>query len=192
MSKKLLGIFLLVFIISSACISLLPAAHAAEPSLQAKSISFLSDVVGVKTDTYTITRSTLQADKIVDAPSKVADLRFSSAGSSFRVTCSYVKDTLALFYLSDIDGNLKLEQPAANTVDAAKSLLSSYQQETGDTDYGKFAQMLNTVIEGEKVSKVAGDVKLEVSNTQQNTINYMWTYIDQNGVPAERKNVCLT
>jgi hypothetical protein len=87
---------------------------------------------------------------------------------------------------------LKTQQPDANTVDLAKDLLSNYQRDSGDGAYGEFASMLNSVRAGENVTKVVGDVKLEVSNPQQNTTNYMWTYIDGNGVVAERKNVCLT
>jgi hypothetical protein len=123
---------------------------------------------------------------------KMVDLRLTSAGSTFRVTCSYVKDVLALVYLSDQEGILKMKQPTINTVDAAKDLLSSYQRDSGDAAYGEFASMLNGVDVGEDVTKVAGDVQLKVSNPQQNTTSYRWTYIDRNGVLAERKNVILT
>jgi hypothetical protein len=36
-------------------------------------------------------------------------LHLTSAGSTVRVTCSYVKDTLQTVYISDLEDNLKLK-----------------------------------------------------------------------------------
>jgi len=168
----------------------LPIADAAEPNLQAKSLSILNDVVGLKTDQYIVTEGVQRENQILDSPQKVVNFNLVSAGSSVRVTCSYVKDMLNLVYLSDLDGNLKLTQPVVNTVEAAKNLLLSYQRETGDVTYGKFASMLNDIDAGKNATMVVGNVKFEGS-TQQNTTSYMWTYVDGNGVLAERKNICL-
>jgi hypothetical protein len=189
---KFLALILSALVLFTVYVSLLPAAHAAEPSFQEKSLSVLSDVVGLKTEQYTISKSSQREDTLLDFPQQIVDLHLTSAGSTVRVTCSYVKDTLQTVYISDLEDNLKLKQPAANTVDMAKSLLSSYQRESGNAVYGEFASMLNGVVEGESVAKVVGDVKLEVSSPQQNTSSYMWTYVDANGVVAEKKNVILT
>jgi hypothetical protein len=150
----------------------LPIADAAEPNLQAKSLSILNDVVGLKTDQYIVTEGVQRENQILDSPQKVVNFNLVSAGSSVRVTCSYVKDMLNLVYLSDLDGNLKLTQPVVNTVEAAKNLLLSYQRETGDVTYGKFASMLNDIDAGKNATMVVGNVKFEGS-TQQNTTSYM-------------------
>ena len=191
-SKKFLVLILLSLILFTVYIFLLPTAHAAEPNFQAKTISVLSDIVDLKTEQYTISKSSQREDTLIDLPQEIVDLHLTSASSTVRVTCSYVKDTLQMVYLSDLEGDLELKQPAANTVDMAKSLLSSYHKDSGNTVYGEFASMLNGVAEGENVAKIAGDAKLEVSNPQQNTNSYMWTYVDENGVVAEKKNVILT
>jgi hypothetical protein len=193
MSKNLLSLIIVAILFLGILVSIFPVSCAAEPCMQAKSLSFLRNVVGINIEQYTTAQSVQYDDKLYDAPKKTSDMRLTSPESNFRVTCSYVKDVLSLVYLSDIEGNLKLAHPAApNTVDAAKSFLVSYQQESGNAVYGKFAQMLNLVKAGGKSSVVTNDVKLEISNPVQNTTEYMWTYIDQNGVSAERKNVCLT
>jgi hypothetical protein len=72
----------------------------------------------------------------------------------------------------------------------AKSLLSSYQRESGNAVYGEFASMLDNVDVNMDVIKVVGDVQLEVSGSEQNTVSYMWTYVDANGVLAAY-TVCL-
>ena len=192
---KILTTILLLAILSVASMytTLLPTAQAAEPTLQEKSLSILSDVVGLKTEHYTITRSVQHDTKNLDAPQKQLDLNLATAESSVRVTCVYTRDTLQLVYLSDMEGRLETKTPAVNnTVDMAKDLLSNYLRDFGNPVYEEFAAMLNTVKEGENAVKVDGDVKLEVTTPQQNTTSYMWTYIDGNGVVAERKNVCLT
>ena len=158
-----MGILALI-LISIVCLPLVPNTQAAEPNLQAKSLSFLSDVVGLNIKQYVIKQDQQYDDKLFGVPQKTADLCLSSAESSFRVTCTYVKDVLALLYLSDIEGNLKLAHPVTNTVDTAKSFLVSYLQESGDAVYGKFAQMLNNVNESGKTSMIADNVKLEASN----------------------------
>jgi hypothetical protein len=43
-------------------VSQLHVANAVVPSLQAKSVSFLSDVVGLKTDQYTLTAQSAQGE----------------------------------------------------------------------------------------------------------------------------------
>jgi hypothetical protein len=193
LNRKLLLIALFMLLaVSSASKILAPAVHAVESDNQAKTLTILNDVVGINTDVYSTIKSTERDDKLLDASEKVVDLRLASVDNNFRVTCSYVKDVPALVYLSDMEGTLKMKQPVVNTVDAAKDLLSSYQRNSGDAAYGEFASMLNGVDASENVSKIAGDVQLRVSHPQKSTINYMWTYIDQNGVLAEKKNVILT
>jgi hypothetical protein len=106
--KHLVAILILSVLLCSVYVSLLPAAHAAEPNLQVKSLSFLDNIVGVKTGQYTITQSTLRDTKSLDAPQKEVDFNLVSAGSSVRVTCTYTKNTLQFVYLSDVDGQHRL------------------------------------------------------------------------------------
>jgi hypothetical protein len=195
-SKKFSAvIFLMLIVFSSMYVSQLPSANAAVPSLQAKSLSFLSDGMGLKTDQYTVSDQSMQGEnKNINIPQKDVNLNLASSGSNVNVTCSYVGDTLTLVYVSDFNGNLKLKLPITDTVDMAKTLLANYRSETGNAAYGDFASMLNSISVNQNSTKVVGNTKLDISAStgQQNTTTYTWTYIDSNGVLAERKNVILT
>jgi hypothetical protein len=190
---KVLATSILVLLLTSILSApLMPTVQAAEPNLQAKSISILTDVVGLKTEQYTVSKSIQQDEKLLDAQQKIVDMHLTSVDGSVRVLCTYVKDTLQMLYVSEIEGALKIKQSENSTVDQAKELLTNYQADSGKAVYGDFASMLNGIVEGENTAKVAGDVKLEVSWPQQNTASYVWTYVDANGVVAEKKNVILT
>ena len=191
-SKKIfvLSIFA-VILLSSVYTSLLPTADAAEPNLQTKTLSVLSDVVGIKTEQYTTTQSTQRDSKYLDQPQKETDMHLASPESSFRVTCFYIKDTLQLLYFSDLQGQPSLKQRAANTADMAKGLLERYQNYASDSVYGECASMLSSVDASINVTKSENGMKFEVSNYDQKIVNYKWTYTDSNGVIAERKNVVL-
>jgi hypothetical protein len=191
--RKLTSITLLLILllIASTCISLVPTVNAAEPNLQEKALSVLSDVVGLNTDGYATSQSTQRDSQFLSYPQKETDTRLASAEGSLRVTCSYVKDTLKLVYLSDLEGELSLRQPVNNTVDMAKGLLERYQTYSDASVYGKFASMLTDSELNVDKTKYAEDVKLEVSGSDPNRVSYMWTYVDSNGVLAEKKNVIL-
>jgi hypothetical protein len=52
--------------------------------------------------------------------------------------------------------------------------------------------MLDTVNVGENVTKTEGNVQLKVSVLGQSLLDLMWTYVDENGVPAMSKDVFLS
>ncbi len=165
---------------------------AEESDQQTKAYSAISNVVGLKTEHYTTAKSIVRESKYLDQPQKETDMSFISSNGSFRVSCSYVKDTLQLIYFSDIEGELSLKQLTANTVDSARGLLERYKNYTSDSLYGNLASMLTDIKINNNVTKIGQNVKLEVSVCETNKVTYMWTYIDENGIIAERKNVCLT
>ncbi len=191
--RKLTSITLLLILllIASAYISLLPTVNAAEPNLQEKALSVLSDVVDLNTEEYATSQSTQRDNQFLSHPQTETSTYLASAESSLRVTCSYVKDTLKLVYLSDLEGELSLRQAVNNTVDMAKGLLERYKTYSGASVYGKFASMLNDIELNVDKTKYAENVKLDVSGSEPNRVSYMWTYVDSNGVPAEKKNVIL-
>jgi len=184
-------LLLMLLLISSAHAVLVPTVNAAEPNLQEKTLSVLNDVVGLNAEQYATSQSTQRDSQFLSHPQTETDIHLTAEEGSLRVTCSYVKDTLKLVYLSDVEGDLALKQPAANTVEMAKGLLERYQTYSGESFYGEFASMLADVDANVDVTKFARDVKLEVSGSDQNEVTYVWTYIDENGVVAERKNVIL-
>jgi hypothetical protein len=188
-SKKLFTLSIIALMIVSVYTALLPAAGASEPTLESKTLSLLSDVIGIKTELYT-SRSIQSDNPDLNQTQKQADLYLTSSKSNLRVTCSYIKDTAQLVYISDLEGTLPLKQPDADSVAMAKGLLERYQTYAGDSSYGQFASMLNDVDVGKNLTKHAGNVELEVT-ADQNRSTYSWTYINGDGVVAEKKSVIL-
>jgi len=186
-----IALLLMLLLISSTQAILVSSVHAAEPNPQEKTLSVLSDVVGLKTEMYTTSQTEQRDSQFLNHPQTETSTYLTSAEGSVRVTCSYVKDTLQLVYLSDLEGEHPLKQPAANTVEMAKGLLRRYQNYTSNAFYGELASMLDDVDADTDLTKYAGDAKLEVSGSDQNSVSYMWTYVDENGVLAERKTVSL-
>ena len=184
-------ITLALILISIVCIPLVPTVTAIEPNLHTKTVTVLTDVIGINTELYSTNKSTDRDTEFLSLPQKETDMQLSSTQSNLRVTCSYVKDTLKLVYLSDLEGELSLKQPVNNTVDMAKGLLERYQNYSYASVYGKLASMLNDVKVSEDTTKYAENVKLEVSGSEENRVSYMWTYVDSNGVLAEKKNVII-
>ncbi|PVX23465.1 MAG: hypothetical protein CW691_10545 [Candidatus Bathyarchaeum sp.] len=188
MFVTLLLVFLLIF---STQAFLLPSVHAAERNFQENTSSFLSEVVGLKTERYTISQSKQQDLQRFDNLQTETSAYLASEEGSFRVTSSYVKDTLQLVYLSELEGKQSLKQSTANTVENAKGLLKRYQNYTDNSFYSKIASMLDDVDANTDMINYAGDVKLEVKGSGQNRVSYLWTYVDENGVLAERKNIAI-
>jgi hypothetical protein len=191
--RNLLFITLLLtlLVLSSANVFFVPSVNAAELNVQEETLSVLSNVVGLKTELYTLDQ-TKQCDKqFLGNPQAEFTSDLLSKAGSLRVTCSFVKDTLQMVYLSDLEGEPSLKQSANNTVNMTKGLLERYQNYTGNSLYGEFASMLNDADTNRNVTKFGKDVKLEVSNSGQNVVSYTWKYSDENGVLAERKSVIL-
>jgi hypothetical protein len=99
---------------------------------------------------------------------------------------------LRQIYLSDYEGDLAVKQPAIATADMAKGFLQRYQNYAGDSFYGELASTLDNVDVSTNATKSAGNIKLEVLNSDDTILDYVWTYIDANGIVAKSKNVVLS
>ncbi len=189
--RKLFTILLLLFLISIVSMSLVPTVQAIEPDFETKNLTVLNDIIGINTDAYSTSNIAQRDTDFLGSSQKETDMQLTSAQSSMRVTCFYVKDTVKLVYLSDLEGGLSLKQPANSTVEMTKGLLERYQHYSGVSVYGEFASMLDGVVPNKESIKYSENVKMEVSGSEQNRISYKWTYVDSNGVLAEKKNVIL-
>ncbi len=183
--KLLIIMLLLMLLMFLANTSLVPAVNAAELNPQENAVSVLKDVIGINPEEYTTSQDVIQLDSKFDGyPQIETSVFLASEEGSLRVTCSYVNGNLKLVYLSDMEGEMALKQPVDNTVEMAKNLLKRYQNYTGDSFYGDFASMLEGINTKTDLTKYVGNVKFEVSGSDQNNITYKWTYIDDNGVLA--------
>jgi hypothetical protein len=190
-NKKPLTILLVLLLTSFLSMSLVPSLQAIEPNFEAKNLAVLNDVIGINTDSYSTSNIAQRDTDFLGSSQKETDMQLVSAQGSLRVTCFYAKDTLKLVYLSDLNGVLSLKQPLKSTVDMAKGLLERYKTYSGVSVYGEFASMLNGIEPNKESTKYSENVKMEVSGSEANRISYKWTYVDSNGVLAEKKNVIL-
>lgn len=173
--RKLLFMMLLltVLIVSCTYASLAPLVHAAEPTVQEKTIDILNDVVGIDTEEYATTLSSQLDNTYLNLPQKEADIYLISNQSSLRASFSFVNNVLRQIYLSDYAGDLAVKQSAVATADMAKGFLQRYQNYAGDSFYGELASTLDNVDVSSNVTKFSGNVKLEVNNL---TIQYLITF----------------
>ena len=141
-------------------------------------------------DKYTLTHNAQTESLYLGQNQKEVDIYLSSPEESFRVTCSFLKGNLQLLYFSELNGQSAIEKLTTNTVDMAKNFLERYQSYSDSPVYGECASMLNADAKN-NFTDYKNNMKLEVSNFDQKIVNYKWTYIDSNGIIAERKNIVL-
>jgi hypothetical protein len=192
--RKLLFItlFLTILLISSAYMSSVPIVHAAEPNLQDKTLGILNDVVGINTEKYAPMTSSQFDNQYLNLPQKEVAVTLVSEKSGVRASCSFVNNMLRQIYLSDYVGDLAVEKPASQTADMAKGFLQRYQNYAGDSFYGELASTLDNVDVSTNITKSAGNIKLEVLNSDNTILDYVWTYTDENGIVAKSKNIILS
>jgi hypothetical protein len=190
--KKIKGATLLVSLIFlSTFVTLSPTAKAAELDLQTKTMSILGDVINLDMEKYTVTQNAQTETLYLGQNQKEIDIYLSSSEGSLRVTCSFIKDNLQLLYISDLKGQPAIKKLTTNTIDMAKDLLERYQVYSDSPVYGACASMLKNVDASNNFTISENNIKFEVSIFDQKIVNYKWTYIDSNGIIAERKNIVL-
>ena len=187
----LLTVFLFVLLVSGVCGSFVPNVHAAESTTPAKALTILNDVAGFNMAAYTPSLRASEQKSFLTLPEEEADFALSSSQGKLRARCSFVSNRLHQIYVSDPSGQLSLKYQAANIVDDARGFMQRYQGYTGDSFYGGLESMLDTVSTNENVTKSAGNVQLEVS-VYDSMVDFVWTYVDEDGVAAVAKNVILS
>jgi len=191
--RKLLFItvFLLILLSYGAYASPIPSVRAAEPSIQDKAMAILNDVIGLNTEEYVVTIKLKPDKEYLGLPQKDVRATLSSAQSHIMVSYYFVNNNLRQIYISYSE--FPVEYPAADTtVELAKGFLERYQNYTGDSFYGELASMLDNIDVTNNITKSAGNIKLEVLNSDQIIVDYVWTYTDENGIIAKSKNVILS
>ena len=179
---------LVTFLFSSSCVSFV---QARQPTVEEKSLQLLDDVADINVAAYSTSLSPLQSDSYFTLTRQTADFILSSDSGNLRVRCSFIGDFLQKIYISDVSGQVRINSRGATVVDDAESFLQRYQAYIQDPFYGNLQSMLDTVGANENITKVAGDIKLDVKVYDQATTQFTWTYVDANGVLAPSKNFNL-
>jgi hypothetical protein len=182
-----------VLLICGSCAFLVPNVNAEVTSnVQEQTNSILGSLLGVNPNSYSTKINSQTSSQDTGLSQNRIDFTLNSNQSSVRVKASFVNSTLNLLYLSGYSGTLANAQPDSNTGNMAKDFLGRYRAYTGDSFYGTLVSMLNGVTGSTNVTESNGNVSLKVLNSNGATVDYVWTYIDSNGIAAQSKNVVLS
>ncbi|MBN1358184.1 hypothetical protein JW988_05390 [Candidatus Bathyarchaeota archaeon] len=165
---------------------------AAEADVQDETMAILDEVVGISTAEYATSLNSLVDNQFRGLAQKEVDINLVSAEGGVRVRASFVKDNLRQIYFSDHKEEYLEEWSIADTVGMAEGFLESYQNYVGNAFYSELASMLYTVDATKNATESAENIMLEVLNSDQTIVDYVWTYVDENGIAAESKNVILS
>jgi hypothetical protein len=179
-----------ILLLTSITCSFAPTTQAAQENIQEKSVLALNSLANIDTDNYYLSTKQ-QQDFFLNMLRQTVELTLTGE-DNLRVSCSFVDERLQQIFVADRGAEKTVLAKADSAVDAAKDFMQRYQTYTKDSFYGNLNSMLNTVNAGENVSKVTGNVKLDVNLRGQDCLDFVWTYVDAGGVEAPAKNVILT
>ncbi len=192
-NNQIFPTLIILALLFSLCImvSYVPVIHAENSVTSYQAIVFLDEVVGLDVTMYDDVSNVQKDSVLLSLPHKEVDFRFLSSKSGLRVKCSFLNDRLHQIYLSDYIGLPQLKQPNLNVLEMAKGFLKRYQEYSQDSFYSTLESMLNYASVNKNITEINGNIKLDVSISNQN-IDMIWTYVNENGIPAITKNVILT
>jgi len=154
-----------------------------------KTLTILS-VVGLDVETYNITLDLHNQDLYLQSlPQEDVQYTLDSEDSKVEVICNFVNKKLQSIFLHTLDGTLRMAQPCTNILDATKAFLDRYRAYSGAPYIDDMRDMLDTVDGNENVTKIAENIKLDVT-VNQNSATFRWTPA-VNGVDVMFKWVIL-
>jgi hypothetical protein len=113
--------------------------------------------------------------------------------SSMQATFKFTNGNLNMLYLGNRADSVSLNQPTTNALVSAQEFLQRYQNYTGNQFYGSLGSMLRNIPPNTNGTTTYGNVKLQTSVLANQTEQDMvWTYMDNNGVPALMKDITLS
>lgn len=191
--KIVLTPVLLILLGSTVYATLLPNVQATEEITQQKALIVLHDVVDLNTNMYTVNLNKESNSTILGLSKEEVNFNLTSSQGSLRARCSFVNNKLHQIYLSDYTGAFSLNQPATATLDMTKEFLEKYQNYTNNSFYRVLSSIIDGVDLSENITKTEGNIRFEVSVLGNGAYqNLIWTYVDENGVPAIAKNMVLS
>ncbi len=170
----------------------LPRVYSPSSADQQQSVYLLSNVVGLNLSSYMITFDGEKSNDYFGRPQNTVEYCLASQQGSMRAAYSFINNKLHQIYISDWTGSLSLNQEPSNELETTKGFLQNYQALTGNAFYGTLRSMLTDVKSNENITKTEGNVQLQVSVSGQASVNYIWTYVDQNGIIAQSKDIVLS
>jgi len=200
--KKTLSVLILMVLICTSSYALIIPNTNAEPILpntnpyeinprQTEGLTSLSSTLGLNMPDYTdITSQTYPPRQYANAvPQEEIRYRLQSSTNNLDVLCSFVNDQLRMIHILENEGCPHLVKPTENTIELTKNILDNCAQNTKDPIYTQLRTMLNEVQPNQDITLISENIKLEVTNTDQDT-TFRWTYTT-NGVEAPDKCIAI-
>jgi hypothetical protein len=193
--KKKLRIFATIILamwISGIYTSAISGVQAAEPSIQEKATFILNDIADFNMTTYTPTLRSSRQGSFLTLHKEVNDFTLVSSDTSCRAMFTFVNKRLQQIYMSNYSGQPKLNQLSLNTLESAKAFMAKCNTNLADFNCDTMRSLLDSIQTEENITKTYENTKLMVTVIDQSYVEYIWTYVDGNGVPAPLKNVVLS
>jgi hypothetical protein len=187
--KKLLFTFLFIIMITfSTYAYVIPNVNAAQPTIQQKGVTILSNVIGLDTSKYSIDIKTYQPDTsdsylgIVPQGNVAYDL--VSENNKLTVLYTFANGNLQMIHVLENEG-IPSTTKTANTTTVAKAqdFLSNYQAYTGNRLFGELKSTLDNLVPNKNVNKTQGNTVLQAT-FDGGYASFKW-YYTSNGVDAE-------
>ena len=182
---------------------IVPSASAAQATVQEKGSSILSNVISVDTAKYTIKPQKYPQDSYLGVVSQ-ENVRYTLNANESKIDMllTFANGNLRMIHVLESQGKpyltksiiqeVQLENTTVhvvNTVETAKVFLSNYETYISKSLYNGLSAMLDDVDANQNLTKISGNVKLEVSVSNDLTV-FKWMY-SMGGVDAPSKLVAL-
>lgn len=159
---------------------------------QNKTMEILTDIIGLNAKNCSSLVNSIADEQFRNLAQKEIDVKLVSVDGSVRVKTSFVNNILRQIYISNYQGDFAEEKSVSETTESAKNFLKNYRNYAGDSLYNELSSMLDDVDATKNTTKTTDNIHFEVFNTEQKIVEYVWTYMDENGIKAQSKNVVLS
>lgn len=187
----LLSVFLFSLLGISCFRSVATPLYATESTPQEKVLTILNDVAGYDLTKYMTTRNEHSNNSYFDViPQENVGYTFESENSKLKLLCTFTDGNLHILHVLEREGTPYMTNPVTNVFEMAKGFLNNYQNYSGNTFYGGLGSMLDNVEMNKNVSLTSGNIKLEVTNTEDHN-TFTWSYTI-NAIESKAKCVSLS
>lgn len=184
-----LAIILTLMLISGPFEILIPNAQAAEPTIQQRGLSILSNVVGLNLEKYDVTSKEAQDNSLSYlnvVPQKTVDYDLTAGESKLRLACTFTGENLYMLRVFADEGSSPPTPFASNVRVMAQEFLNKYCTFTHNSVYGKLGSTLNNVAFNKNGTKTSGNIALSVSAIDS-YITFKWYYTSNGAIAPYTK-----
>jgi len=181
----------------------IPDLNMTTSAIEKKGLPILNNVLSLDIAKYTTTSKEGPQDSYLDVlPQENVHYTLESDSSKLDMLCTFTNGNLRMLNVLESEGapfltkfitkpvqfgNVTLQ--VVDLVETAKGFLNDYQSYSEKSFYGELGSMLENVDAKENMTKTAGNVKLEVTKSEDSTV-FRWLYT-ANGIDAPSKCVVL-